>query len=395
MVAKRSEYQNQFKSSVVKKHHDTYMANLALRHERRDREFMHTPLCWTEDNAEDENINSDNSEEVVHQSSEIKKAETEVREVYQSLAEIMSEAKEKAESLRKQRLQAQESPAEMPKKSVNSSEIPDDINKSAEEKELADKSLSIYDIVDKENRKLNQKIAQTYVFEANNEGKCEEISDTVEKEVGGKQKAKGSNLRKTYVKRQAVKKPSAKSKASVKEQSSTAKDSTRPAYSGSVPTLSLTSLVSQRPVRPDRQSKRRPMTVCSHINHPKPPFLAYGAADVEDSLALHRTHNVLAPRDVYPLALRAKSRREEEQRRSKEKKLSAKHSLSAEDLLERLGSVGLTPRDDWASEYSLQFHGYEPKEYQRAISARSVLPRAASTSFMPIRSGGCKVVHVD
>ena len=76
----------------------------------------------------------------------------------------------------------------------------------------------------------------------------------------------------------------------------------QPVASSSVPSLSLTSLASRRPVRPDRQgrisaSKRRPVSVCLTQHH-KPPFLAYGAADVEDSLALHRTHNVLAPTDV-------------------------------------------------------------------------------------------------
>ncbi|RUS87090.1 hypothetical protein EGW08_005166 [Elysia chlorotica] len=411
MVAKRSEYQNQFKSSVVKKNHDAYMANLALRHERRDREFMHTPLCWTEAGPEEEAVSSDISEEDILPPEENKKVETQEKEVYQSLAEIMSEAKEKAESLRRQRILAQNKPAEMPKAYVNSSDPNDDINKSVEKKEIADKSLSIYDIVDKENRKLNQKIAQAYVFDEKKEGKCLEGSDDEGKHSKNDKLeeiphlSKEANLRKTFVKQRTSKKTNAsrsyKPKASAGEKTSKAKASTPapPVISTSVPSLSLTSLASRRPARPDRvsrasQNKCRPVSACSG-QWSRPPFLSYGAADVEDSLSLHRTHNVLAPTDVYPLALRAKTRREEEQRRSREKRQNAKHCASAEDLLERLGSVGLTPREDWASEYSLQFHGYEPREYQRAISARSVIPRAASTSFMPVRSGGCRVVHVD
>ncbi|GFS26560.1 hypothetical protein ElyMa_001722600 [Elysia marginata] len=308
MVAKKSEYQNQFKSSVVKKHHEIYMANLALRHERRDREFMHTPLCWTEESPEDDAISSDNSEEDVHQPCESRKTETQDKEVYQSLAEIMSEAKEKADALRRQRLHENYKPAEAVRKDVSCLEIDHDFNKSAEEKEVADKSLSIYDIVDKENRKLNQKIAQAYVFDKKKEGKCVEVSDTEEKDLDIKKGeifdiTKESNLRKTYVKKHTAKKSCAqpgKSKTPVQERSSKSKGAAQvqPVPSSSVPSLSLTSLASQRPVRPDRRSKRRPVSACSMSKHPKPPFLAYGAADVEDSLALHRTHNVLAPRDV-------------------------------------------------------------------------------------------------
>ena len=215
MVAKRSEYQNQFKSSVVKKHHEIYMANLALRHERRDREFMHTPLCWNEIGADDEAICSDNSEEDTLLANETQKAETKEKEVYQSLAEIMAEAKEKADALRRQRMLAQCIPVEMSKTEVNSSKLDDDINKSAEEKEVADKSLSIYDIVDKENRKLNQKIAQTYVFDEKKEGKCLEVSDDEGKDFVKERiekiphLSKETNLRKTSAKKRTSKKPCA------------------------------------------------------------------------------------------------------------------------------------------------------------------------------------------
>ncbi|GFO30183.1 hypothetical protein PoB_005668800 [Plakobranchus ocellatus] len=411
MVAKKSEYQNQFKSSIVKKNHDIYIANLALRTERRDREFMHTPLCWVELSPDDGEVCSDNSEEEVPLANKAKATETQQKEVYQSLAEIMAEAKEKADALRRQQRLDKHPPAEAPKIEKLSMEDVEDINKKVDDKEVADKSLSIYEIVDKENRKLNQKIAQTYVFDKEKGGKCIEVNG--EEEVNLREaeienfsdlKQKQSNMRKTYVKKGSSKKlpvqrPN-KAKASGHGKSAVeGAAQIQPIFSSTVPSLSLTSVSSRRPVRPDRkgrisQNKRRAVSSCS-TQSKKPPFVSYGAADVEDSLALHRTHNVMAQTDVYQHALQAKIRREEEQRRYREKKMNAQKSFSAEDLLERLSSVGLTPRDDWASEYSLQFHGYEPREYQRAVSARSVLPRAAFSSFCPVRSGGCKIVHVD
>ena len=229
MVAKRSEYQNQFKSSVVKKHHDIYMTNLALRHERRDREFMHTPLCWMDVSPDDDAICSDNSERDVQSPPETKETETQEKEVYQSLAEIMAEAKEKAEALRKQKMLAQSKPTgtEKPRIERSSMEESADINKSTDEKEVADKSLSIYDIVDKENRKLNQKIAQTYVFDKEREGKCVEVNDEDLKKVERRENydlTKESNLRKMHLKKRTFKKSSAprshKTKTSVGQERS-------------------------------------------------------------------------------------------------------------------------------------------------------------------------------
>ena len=46
-----------------------------------------------------------------------------------------------------------------------------------------------------------------------------------------------------------------------------------------------------------RRPDRRPMSQASS-NADRPPFISYGSGDVEENLAVHRTHNVRAPSDV-------------------------------------------------------------------------------------------------
>lgn len=84
-------------------------------------------------------------------------------------------------------------------------------------------------------------------------------------------------------------------------------------------------------------------------------------------------------------------REAEKRRRQKEKKRAVQ---SANALLEKLATV--TPRDSqsWQSEYRKQFHGYEPQEYERAVSSRAVISRS-TTPIKAVHRGGCLIVHVD
>lgn len=93
---------------------------------------------------------------------------------------------------------------------------------------------------------------------------------------------------------------------------------------------------------------------------------------------------------VYPLALKAKTRREEDHKKHKQRLVSAR---SAESLLDKLSSRSACDKGDWESEYRKQFHGYEPKEYERAVSSRAVIPRA--TPIHAVHRGGCLVINVD
>ena len=92
---------------------------------------------------------------------------------------------------------------------------------------------------------------------------------------------------------------------------------------------------------------------------------------------------------VYCAALKAKLRREEEQRRNKEQKCMAK--VDKMSVLARLSS----PREvlDWRSEYQKQFPAYGVKEYERSAAARMVIPHAKP--LQAVHRGGCMFVQVD
>lgn len=96
MVHKKSEYQNEFRPSIVKHHESIYLENLTFRHNRRDREFLHTPICWGE--VEEEETSSEDD-------SRHKKSITNVADEpqYQSLAEILTESSKKTEAFRQKK----------------------------------------------------------------------------------------------------------------------------------------------------------------------------------------------------------------------------------------------------------------------------------------------------
>lgn len=182
MVVKKSEYQKQYKACVIKKHHEIYLENLNLRHQRRDREFMHTPLYWEELSEEEKESSSDCCEEGQPKASKPQKPR-EPENQYQSLAEILSDSKEKAEAVRKQKQadalavpsslsgviahKSQKSHPNVPTK-ANAEEKPvketDLTDQKSEKKDLPGKSCSINDFLDDENRKLNKKLALTYAI---------------------------------------------------------------------------------------------------------------------------------------------------------------------------------------------------------------------------------------
>lgn len=93
---------------------------------------------------------------------------------------------------------------------------------------------------------------------------------------------------------------------------------------------------------------------------------------------------------VYLPALRAKSRREVQQKRQNEK---VHKTHSAEALIDKLAAPVTHNALDWESEYRKQYHGYEPRDYKRAASAHAVIPR--STPVRAVHRGGCLLVHVD
>ncbi|XP_005106334.1 uncharacterized protein LOC101851823 [Aplysia californica] len=414
MVAKKSEYQNQFRSSVVRKHQAIYLENLNLRHQRRDREFVHTPICWGELSDETDHTTSDSNEDDKPRTAPEEK-HTEAEPQYQSIAEILADSRQKADAFKHKRSS---------EKTVVQTEIPSfeklsldckegdlqekKLSRTAEEnlkghkKDIGDKSLSIYDIVDDENRKLNEKLTKTYAL---SKGKI--IADiTDESDTEGDEKVQAeiendSNLRKrTFVKKRSRgsrvvhKGKAADCPRTSFESRSKAQPSRSSDYSSKhespVPPLPLPARIR----RPDRQAripsaKSRPKSAASSVGE-RPPFITYGAGDMEDNLALHRTHNVRAPANVYGAALKAKIRREEERRKYRERKELAKNKAA---LMDKLSSVSPREQLDLRSEYQKQFQAYEPKEYERAVSARAVIPR--SSPIRAVHRGGCLVVHVD
>ena len=94
---------------------------------------------------------------------------------------------------------------------------------------------------------------------------------------------------------------------------------------------------------------------------------------------------------MYGSALNAKIRREEERRQYKEQRTLAK--LNKAVLLAKLAAASPKESFDWRSEYQKQFPSYEAKDYERAVSARAVIPRAQP--LQAVHRGGCMFVHVD
>lgn len=95
---------------------------------------------------------------------------------------------------------------------------------------------------------------------------------------------------------------------------------------------------------------------------------------------------------VYSQALKAQRMRDAEKRRREREKLRV--TKSAASLMDKLAIE--TPRDQrsWQSEYQKQFHGYDPKQYEKGMSTRAVITRAL-TPINAVHRGGCLIVHVD
>ena len=177
MVAKRTEYRNQFRSNVARKHHAAYLENLTFRHERRDREFLHTPICWNDDVEEEDSSESTEDVEVVSCNLINRKIDPVTdHNQYQSLAEIIQKSKEKAVEHHKQKLlekndalkclsieelSIEEKNENNNRKKMSSTE---EENLLDHDKDIGDKKMSINDIVESENRALNEKIAKKYVL---------------------------------------------------------------------------------------------------------------------------------------------------------------------------------------------------------------------------------------
>ncbi|KAH9496167.1 hypothetical protein Btru_012188 [Bulinus truncatus] len=373
MVYKKSEYQNQFKACIIKKHQNVYLENLNLRHQRRDREFMHTPLIWS-DSSEEEDVNSCDSNDGSKSPKQQKLTEPE--EHFQSLADILTESKLKLEAF---------------KKSKHSD------SKTIEIPEMAKVSL--------EDRlmNLNDKDSEETKFTDTNKDSCNSLKtlegkENIEEGVPKQTKEKLSkdddmrfsqfNLRhKPYSKLKHL-----DSGATKKQLLHLTNGKSRPGNNNKPVRSRKTDVNSQSEIkvppltglsdaeREDHHSqsnlsrpgsKHKPL--CKVVSGSRPPFISYGIGDVEDLVSAHRTHNVKALVDVYPTALKAKVRREQDMKKQRERSAVTR---STEQLLDKLSRAGCQDSNSWESEYSKQFHGYEPKDYERALSARAVIPRS-------------------
>jgi len=409
MVTKKSEYQNQFRATVIRGYQATYLENLNIRHTRRDREYVHTPICWGE--LIDEGEETHDSDDTAGPGQVAIQQPTVPEKQYQSLAQILEDSSEKARVHRWKKDKTVEENINNNASSVDRLSLEDvddfskeegkdscvlcnmegkgkQLSKTAEDnlkdhqKDVGDKAFSINDIVDKENRKLHEKIVGIANDESN-------IDVNMPDKMGGE-----ANLRKNpFIKRKSkgqkvMNSSDGKSRRSQKKVQFVCHP---PEYLPVTQALAAPASKPARLRRPDRQAPLPPPQA-----HPlesfvdRPPFIGYGSGDVEDNLAVHRTHNVRASADVYGAALKAKLRREAERKLRRKRE---EQTLRQERLMEKLGEV--TPRDaeDWQSEYTKQFAAYEVKEYERAVSARAVIPRVPI--IRAVHRGGCMVVHVD
>lgn len=159
MVVKKSEYQNQYKASVIKKHQDAYLENLSLRHQRRDQQFLHTPICWGETSDEDEVVTSDSNDECsAAQGKNKKKTVSEPEEQYQSLAEILTESKAKSDAFKKRKkFDNFDLDVEVEKKCVEHMD-----NARTDMKDIPDQSQAISDFVKDERKKCPPRLGHTY-----------------------------------------------------------------------------------------------------------------------------------------------------------------------------------------------------------------------------------------
>ncbi|CAL1539934.1 unnamed protein product [Lymnaea stagnalis] len=389
MVYKKSEYQNRYKASVIKKYQDVYLENLTLRNERRDREFMHTPLFW-EDPVEEECGNSSDSNDEASKILSKQYRPSEPEEQYHSMAEILSDSKVKSEAFRKKKREGSENPLIIPDFAKISLES-DPLNLNSDNKERSEKKSAV--VLDKarDDKDVLKRVMDHPFTDEEAERSLSKEIETYENTHLENMRNSQFNLRnKTYSKKKRNLLLNSREQLSV-DKNGKPKSFVRGQASSSQHDVHVPRLLnidsdhladSSKPKR-NHPSSRPPSCV-------KPPFASYGIGDREESLSNHRTYNVRSLTDVYPTAVKAKTRRDLYQKKQKEKVISAH---TAEALLHRLTSSA--PRDmaDWQSEYTKQFHGYEPKEYERAISARAVIPR--STPIPGVHRGGCLVVHVN
>ncbi|XP_059148045.1 uncharacterized protein LOC131935579 [Physella acuta] len=388
MVVKKSEYQNQYKASVIKKHQDVYLENLSLRHQRRDQQFLHTPICWGETSDEDEIVTSDSNDEgSAAQGKNKKKTVCEPEEQYQSLAEILTESKAKSDAFKKLK-KCDQYDLEVDKTCSEHLNIA-----RTDIKDIPDKSQAVTDLVKDERKKCPPGMGHTYALTT--EKLPEVLLSDNDEPTHGDMKNSQFNLRQKNISQKRSKEP-----LTTKKEISTLRNKQFRIESQDegkyrehqtvVPPLSLSSRLQAADRQLQLAKPKRPRPSSRQLPASKPPFMAYGVGDREDSVSVHRTHNVRALADVYPLALKAKTRREEDHKKHKQRLVSAR---SAESLLDKLSARSACDKGDWESEYRQQFHGYEPKEYQRAVSSRAVIPRA--TPIHAVHRGGCLVINVD
>ncbi|ESO85393.1 hypothetical protein LOTGIDRAFT_229417 [Lottia gigantea] len=134
----------------------------------------------------------------------------------------------------------------------------------------------------------------------------------------------------------------------------------RPDQSKKIPKGSRTHTVkASRPsTAPSKQSVRRPRT----------PFVSYGAGDGDRYSGKLWTHNVLADTDVYPAALRAKEKHEEEMRKKVEK--HDKYVWLDDRKKNAILKLMKKETGDWDTEYKRHYPAYDKVIYERALSAR-------------------------
>ncbi|XP_013069342.2 uncharacterized protein LOC106056941 [Biomphalaria glabrata] len=397
MVHKKSEYQNQFKACIIKKNQNTYLENLNFRHVRRDREYMHTPLLWG-DTTEEDTTSSDSNEDCLSKSNEQHKTLKEPAEKFHSMAEILADSKLKLDEFKKSKHiePAHADMLEIGKVALEHSTTNSKVKDSADKKCINLETLCLDK--DSSNNATSQEIKD------DEEDESKQVSSVQEKQkkVEDMRNSKFNLRRKPY--------HNSKSKASTTSLNSKHYPHVVNGKSRPVNKERLVKHKSNAVLQ--RETKVPPLVLCDDekerketcepischgsvprlMSNSKPPFISFGIGDVEDSITLHRTHNVRALADVYPTALKAKVRRNRDVKKHVEK---GAVTHSAEALLDKLTGTGLKDSSVWESEYSKQFHGYEPKDYERALSARSVIPRTTPRPIPGVHRHGCMVIHVD
>lgn len=299
MVCKKSEYQKQFKTAVFVKNIPNYLDNLTFRRSRKREEFIHTPLIWEDPHSQCSSCSSESSSVLCDKKQSVAVQEGE------SLKNVVGSP-----------------PAENVTVDPEADHAVQMINSPA-----FSSGTDVHDI----------------------SGNIEDLQREAlaKRGYGGKLQGKGQHEQpivrngKAYI---IKKKHKQGTQDGTVKKHAQGKGETRPR--------------SQFP-RPDRRQHeyRQTKSAVSAVRcHPKaaysrrPPFVSYGWADQEDSVSVHRTHNVLSGKDVYPSAVKASHL---QQRQRRQEKLTQKQLLE-QTLLALSGSSKQNPAQ-WETEYRAQF----------------------------------------